>query len=141
MFIEIFLQLTDEIKWRPLVISKSPVSNPEIKSVFIFRKLKNGDISLEQRLKRPLDLNIEIIVEKRTTKPPIKKIVLIAFIMLSDKISPKLENENACIFFLETLLDFIFNVFESFFQNLKIIPTVIQANICVIKSRIPIIVF
>ena len=48
----------------------------------------------EKRTKRWLDCSIDMIIEKRTTKPPIIKTVLIELIMLFDRISPKLEKES-----------------------------------------------
>ena len=41
----------------------------------------------------PLALRIEMILEKITTKPPIKRIFEILLLMLYDKISNKLEKE------------------------------------------------
>ena len=42
---------------------------------------------------KPLALKMDIILEKITTKPPIKRMVEMLLVILCDKISPKLEKE------------------------------------------------
>ena len=92
MFIEIFFICIEDINEIPLVISKKPIIKGDIKSLGKLKILKVGSKSLEQIFNIWLVLKIEIITEKRTIKPPIIKIVDVAFAILSDKIAPKSEN-------------------------------------------------
>ena len=94
IFIESFLQAIEDIKFIPLVISKNPVNNPEINEVSICIILNRGVNNVLTTFKTPLDFNIEIILEKITTKPPIKTIVEILLVILSDNTSPKFEKET-----------------------------------------------
>lgn len=140
-FIDSFLQGIEEMVLIPFVISKRPVNNPCAKLMSILKKEKTGLIKIVKTLRIPLVLNIDIILENSTTNPPITRSVDILFIILSDKISPKLNKVTN--FELEFLLEFIVrtSVFKSIFQNLKIIPTVTHDNKCVINNKIPIVVF
>ena len=97
MLIESFLQAILEIVLIPFVISKKPVNSGSIKEGEICIKLKNGVAMISIICVMPLDFKIEIIEEKMTTNPPITKIDFILLIILSDKISPKLE-KDACAF-------------------------------------------
>ena len=90
MFIESFLHAILEILLIPLVISKKPVNIGSIKVGFTFIKLKNGFNIISTKCVSPLDFNIEIIEENRTTNPPITKIDLILLIILSERTSPRL---------------------------------------------------
>ena len=83
---------------------------------------------------------IEIILEKITTNPPIIKTVEMLLIILFPKTSPKLEKVTF-LFLLKLDFEFlsILKVDLLNFQNLKIIPTVIQAKICVTSNNKPIV--
>lgn len=138
--IEIFLQTMEDITLIPFVISKKPVNRPWAKFISIFKLLKIGLTILVKILKIPPVFNIEITLENITTNPPIRKIVEILLLILSAKISPRLDKEANFEFETSPDLERESSVLEVFFQNLKIIPTVIHANICVINSKIPIVV-
>lgn len=126
MLIESFLQAICEIEFIPFVISKNPQRKGDIKEVSILRKLNNGEKQVDKMLIMPLDFKIEITLEKITTNPPINKMVEILLVILSAKTSPKLEKET---FFDSSLKFKLVEVGEEFFfQNLKIIPTLIQAS-------------
>ena len=92
--IESFLQGIPEIAFIPFVISKKPLISGEIKLVSMFKTLNKGDKQVEMICNKPLAFKIEIIHEKITTKPPIRRIVVILLIMLFDKISPRFEKET-----------------------------------------------
>lgn len=89
----------------------------------------------------PLEFNIAIILENNTTNPPIIRIVEMLFVMLSDIISPRLNKLTD--FKLEILFELVKKLLlaDFIFQNLKITPTVIHANKCVINNKNPIVVF
>ena len=132
--IEIALILILDIKTIPFVISNSPVNIGAINSGEMFIKLKKGVYVFTINSNRWLDFSIEMITEKSTMKPPIRRIVDILFVILVLNISPRLD---IWIFFSWVLLKIELSVkFEVFFfQNLNIIPTVIAASICVISNR------
>ena len=142
ILIESFLQAILEILLIPFVISKKPVNRGSIKEGEICIKLKNGVAMISIICVIPLDFKIDIIEEKMTTNPPIIKIDFILLTILSDKISPKLENEACVLFSVYVPED---EKYESdcfvFFQKRKIIPTVKEASKCVINSKTPIMVF
>lgn len=79
-----------QIKEIPFVTSIKPVSKPILTELGILKKLSK----LDNIIKMWLVCNIDIIIENRTTKPPIIRIVLIAFMILLDKTSPKLQKER-----------------------------------------------
>ena len=142
ILIEIFLQGILDIALIPFVISNNPVKKLEEKDELILKKSVIGENILFITFNNPLALKIEIILEKITTKPPIKIIVETLLVILSAKTSPKLEKQ--ILFFKEIFsccLEKDNLELEFFFQNLKTIPTLIQAKICVIKSKKPIVVF
>ena len=87
----------------PFVISKNPVNSGSIKDGEICIKLKNGVAMISIICVIPLDFKIEIIEEKMTTNPPISKIDFMLLIILSDKISPKLEKEAGVFVFAYVL--------------------------------------
>lgn len=91
ILIESFLQAILEIVLMPLVISKKPVKIGPIKEVSICIQWKNGLNSISTICVIPLEFKIEIIEEKMTTNPPMTKMDFMLLIILSDKISPKLE--------------------------------------------------
>lgn len=136
--IEMALIWTLDIRLIPFVISKRPVIIGEIKDESTCKKLNKGVMHIVSKFKIPEELKIEIIHAKITIKPPIIKIVDVADFILSEIISPKFEKE--IISFVEELLYLINIEFEEedFFQNLNIIPTVIEEKKWVIKSKIPI---
>ena len=94
MFIESFLQAMLEIVFIPLVISRNPLRRGAIKDVLIFSKLNKGESNKLTPFKIPLDFRIEIILEKITTNPPIRKIVETLLVILLAKTSPKLLKET-----------------------------------------------
>ena len=98
ILIESFLQVILEMLLIPFVISKNPVNRGSIKEGEICIKLKNGVAMISIICVIPLDFKIEIIEEKMTTNPPISKIDFMLLIILSDKISPKLD-KDACVLF------------------------------------------
>ena len=139
ILIESFLHAIEEIILIPFVISNKPVINPLAKVISILKNLKIGLTRFTILFRIPLAFNIDIMLEKITIKPPIIRIVEILFVMLSDSISPRLD------IFTKVLVDLLSEIWvvflglkEAFFQNLKIIPTVIQAKICVINNNSPI---
>ena len=145
IFIEIFLQITEEIVLIPFVISNKPVKNPCVKLVSKLKNVKIGLIKFAKMLRIPLVLNIDIILENNTTNPPIIRSVDMLFVILSDNISPKLYKltvlELDVILELSIIVFLVVSFLEFFFQNLKINPTVIHPNKCVINNKIPIVVF
>ena len=142
ILIESFLQAILEMLLIPFVISKNPVNSGSIKEGEICVKLKNGVAMISIICVIPLDFKIEIMEEKMTTNPPITKIDFILLTILSDKISPKLENE-ACVFLFVYALEE--EGYESecfvFFQKRKRMPTDKEASKWVTNSKIPIMVF
>ena len=94
---ESFLQAILEIVLIPLVISKKPVNSGSIKEGETWINWNNGVTIISIICVIPLDFKIEIIEEKITTNPPITKIDFILLMILSDKISPKLD-KDACVF-------------------------------------------
>ena len=141
ILIESFLQAILEIVLIPFVISNKPLNRGAIKEVSILSVWKRGENKLDKIFKVPLAFKIEITLENITTNPPIKKIVEILLVMLSARTSPKLENVTFLLLILYEVLLLISKVEDLFaFQNLKIIPTEMEARRCVIKSIIPIVV-
>ena len=70
---------------------------------------------------------VEEITENKTTKPPIIKIVFMELEILSPMIPPKLDREIVSLELLYLLgVDKLFS--WSHFQNLKIMPTLIEAR-------------
>ena len=69
----------------PFVISSNPVKKGATKAVGIFKNLKNGDIKKTSKFNKLLALNIDIITEKSTIKPPIIIVEEIALIEEEDK--------------------------------------------------------
>lgn len=132
ILIDSFFDAIHEIELIPFVISKKPLIKGEMKAVSIPKMLNIGENKLDESLSNPLEFSIDIMLEKITTNPPISKIVEMLLVILSAKISPRLEKVANFV-----LLPFSLNVELSvkleedsfFFQNLKINPTVIQARI------------
>lgn len=90
----------------------------------------------EAILNIPEVFRIEIITEKRITKPPIITTVLIELVMLEANTSPKLE--KVTLFFELLLLALLVTSSLSLnFQNLNKNPTIIQDKKCVINSNNP----
>lgn len=138
MLIEICFIWIVDIKAIPFVISKIPVRSGDTKEVGIVISLNAGEIIKVNAFNRRLALNIDIITENITTKPPIIIIVEVAFEMLAPITSPKLENETF-LDFEEYVLYFSVSIFKEAlrFQNLNKNPTVRHARICVINSIKP----
>ena len=88
IFIEIAFICMLEIIAIPFVISSNPVKKGAIKAVGIFEILKKGDIKMTSIFKNLLALNIDIITEKSTIKPPITIVEEIALNIEFDNISP-----------------------------------------------------
>ena len=142
ILIESFLQAILEIVLIPFVISKKPVNSGSIKEGEICIKSKNGVATIPITCVIPLDFKIEIIEEKMTTNPPMTKMDFILLIILSDKISPKLENDASVLFIVYALEEEEDkSVCLFFFQKRKIMPTDKEASKWVINSKRPIIVF
>ena len=93
ILIESFLEAILEIVLIPFVISKNPVRMPWTKLESTWNNWKIGEIKTVKLFKIPLAFKMEIILEKITTNPPIKRIVEILFVILSAKTSPKLEKD------------------------------------------------
>ena len=127
IFIESFLQAIDDIELIPFVISKKPQIIGLIKEVSILIKLNKGERHVDKMFRIPLDFKIEITLEKITTNPPINRIVEILLVILSANTSPKLEKETGL--FLLTKCEGKSVLEEFLFQNLNMIPTLIQARI------------
>ena len=82
--------------------------------------------------------SIEIMTLNRTTKPPIISIVLIEFIMLFCRTVPSVWKVTVC-FAVCSVVFCVFGIFfVLFFQNLKIMPTVIEDRRCVTNRSMPI---
>ena len=107
ILIESFLQTMLDIVLMPLVISKKPLIRGEAKDVSILSILKIGEMQEAQMLRIPLPFKMDMILEKITTKPPIKKIVEVALVMLSANISPKLEKDTVLVVCLLELVHFM----------------------------------
>ena len=88
IFKEIAFICMFEIIAIPFVISSNPVKKGAIKAVGIFKILKKGDIKMTSIFKNLLALNIDIITEKSTIKPPITIVEEIALNIEFDNISP-----------------------------------------------------
>ena len=138
IFIDMFFIWILDIRERPFVISKIPIINGSIKEAGICIVLNNGISSMFIIYITWLSFNIEIITENITIKPPIIKIVDVALEIEFAINSPKFTKEAV----LEDEFDIIlrFFVFVGVYQNLNKIPTVIDDNICVMRSKIPIVV-
>ena len=91
MFIDIFLLTIDAIEQTPFVSSISPVKIPFTYLEERPKIFKIGERKLVTKSNEPLLFKIEITTEKSTTNPPIRNIVLIAFIIEVAKTSPKLD--------------------------------------------------
>ena len=63
----------------PFVISKNPVNKGVINWVSICKKLKKGNSKIDKLCNMPLVVNIDMMLEKITIKPPINKIVEIQY--------------------------------------------------------------
>ena len=110
-------------KEMPFVNSKIPDIIGTQNLVSILKKFIIGINILDNISNTLLVLSIEIIILNKTIKPPIIKIVFIEFEILEPSIFDEL-----ALKFLFRLLEFIFSVSFNF-QNLKIMPTLIQASI------------
>ena len=91
MFTDIALMGTEDIKDIPFVISKKPVINGATKEDGILIILKLGEIINVRIFNNLLVLNIEIITENNTTKPPTIIILDIDEDMDFDNNSPKFD--------------------------------------------------
>ena len=89
----------------PFVISNTPVKSPCIKLGSIFKISNRGLNNIVKLFNKPLALKIDMILEKITTNPPIKRIVEILLVMLSAKISPKLEKEAVFLAWLKEVTE------------------------------------
>jgi len=78
------------IKDIPFVTSIKPENKPIVSVSEIPKKAKKS----AKKYNILLVFNIDIIIEKRITKPPIIKIVFIELIILFDKTSPKLQKDR-----------------------------------------------
>ena len=140
ILVEMFLLAISAISQTPFVSSISPVIIPFRYLLEILKTLDSGEIRLTNKFNIPLLFNIEITTEKSTTNPPIRNIVLIEFIMELARISPKFDKD----IFDGNLFEFTCKkedlLFLLTFHHLNKIPTVIQASICVIRSKIPVLV-
>ena len=114
----------EAIEQIPFVSSSIPVIVPSEKLFDMPNTFKNGDKVFPNISKILLLFKIDIITEKRTINPPIKKIEFIAEIILVDSISPSELKVILLLIVSVFLFSFVFD-----FQNLNIIPTVIQASI------------
>ena len=89
-----------------------------------------GDSIAVKTSKIPLWFNIDMITENITTKPPIIKIVEIAFVMLFPSISPREEKEMALDLEVKLLLllNGLLEVLDEWLKKRNVIPTVMQAR-------------
>ena len=101
-------------------------------------KLNIGDNKSAKTSNKWLVFKIEITTENNTTNPPINKIVLIEFEMLFPIIPPKLDSVRLSLDEVY-LLELDMYEFFLYFQNLKTIPTVIDARRWVISKIKPIV--
>ena len=107
----------EEIIFIPFVISKMPVKNPCMKLVSIFRKESKGFSKIVMLFNMPLALRIDRILENMTINPPIKRIVEMLLVILSARISPRLEKEALFLGEWKEAEDvFALSVFLPFFQ-------------------------
>lgn len=137
-FTEIFFIFIKDIWFIPLVISNKPVKKLDAILFGIFKYEHSGEKKLSIIFTIPEVFNIEIITEKSTIKPPIIRVEEIAVLIPEPKTSPKLLNVIFCNLFWDKEAGLKLNFGASFFQNLKIKPTVIELKICVKKSKKPI---
>lgn len=121
--------------FNPLVSSIKPENIGLIKFVLILSMSKTGYNIFEAMSNNPELFNIEIITENRITKPPIITTVLMAFIILLDKTSPKFAKVTILLLLLVGIYKLV--LLSLYFQNLNNIPTIIHAKIWVIKRSIP----
>ena len=121
--------------FNPLVSSIKPQNIGLIKFVLILSMSKTGYNIFEAMFNNPELFNIEIITENRITKPPIITTVLMAFIILLDKTSPKFAKVTILLLLLVGIYKLV--LLSLYFQNLNNIPTIIHAKIWVIKRSIP----
>ena len=133
-----FLLAISAISQIPFVSSISPVIIPFRYLSEIPKTLDSGEIRLTNKFNIPILFNIEITTEKSTTNPPIRNMVLIEFIMELAKTSPKFDNDILEGNLLEVSIKEVLLLFPPLFHHLNKIPTVIQASICVIRSKIPV---
>ena len=103
------MQAILDIEFIPLVISKIPVKILEMKVVSILKRFVIGVKQVVNKFNIPLDCRIEIILEKITTNPPIKRIVEMLLVILSANTSPKFEKLTSFLEFVvvERLLRFL----------------------------------
>ena len=131
---------TFETRFTPFVNSIIPdnIGFINLSGKWIMRAI--GDSIAVNPSKIPLWFNIDMITENITTKPPIIKIVEIAFVMLFPSISPREEKEMALDLGVKLLLllNGLLEVLDEWLKKRNVIPTVMQARMWLIKSKIPI---
>lgn len=131
-----------EIIATPFVSSIIPENTPFAKLLGKLIVFNKGEASKPKKSNILELLKMEIITLNSMTNPPIIKIVLIELIILFCNIEPKLLKLVIVLVF-KWFVSFKFRLEELFFlnfQNLKIIPTVKQASICVKNNIRPIVV-
>lgn len=94
ILVDMHLLEIEEIAQTPFVSSINPIMIPSENLSDIPNVFKNGDIASDNPSKILLLFRIDIITEKRTINPPIRKIVLIALFIEFDKTSPRLDIET-----------------------------------------------
>ena len=139
MFIDICFIFIEAIWLIPFVISKNPVKSALEILGEISNKLLIGSNITEITFVIPDVFKIDTITENKTINPPIIRIVEVEDFMLSPKISPKFLKLTFCNLVSNFDVWYVISVGADFFQNLNIMPTVKHAEICVKKSKKPII--
>lgn len=94
-------------------------------------------MNIDNTLKMPELLSMDIITLKSTTNPPIIKTVLIDDIILFCKMLPRVPSLGGAFFLCSTDFACKFETSDLHFQNLKIMPTVRLAIKWVIYSKSP----
>lgn len=89
------------ISFAPLVNSIIPDKNGTLNGYGILNTVNNGCNNFAQYSNKTLFSRIDSITENKTTKPPIKTIVLIEFIILVAITSPRFDKLTVCFFILE----------------------------------------
>lgn len=117
------LAIADTVE-TPFVSSNMPVNIGTIKLVSKFSKLKIGISGNFKKVKICALCNIEKIIPNKTINPPIKTTELMADKILLESTSPNELN----VILVAKVSGFLFS-FIFLFQNLKTIPTVMQAKI------------
>ena len=136
ILLEIAFWLISQTRRKPLVSSKIPEAIGVIKLLEMPNRWQKGVTIWFSSSKNWHSFKIERITLNSTTKPPITKMVCMAFKILLAKISPKFEKVTEELV-VDIIWEWIFSL-SWYFQKRKKNPTKIQLNRWVRNSSIPI---